>query len=235
MNMRNKRLLIIEHDIARATGFHDFLDQADFDLDVVTWRTYLHEAPPNGSYDGLIMGGGHWMVGDLNRDCPAWYITELELLDEMLGKNQPILGICLGAQILCDHLGGVVQPRQLVIGWQSLKVNPGNDHDELTSRLPQELTMFELHRDHLIELPPDSYPVMTSENSLYEGFRIEGKRAWGFIFHPEIEPGYAVSLFNTAPLRLKEAGWDQSSLASSGGNPAPRAQLLQSFCELVIK
>ncbi len=99
-----------------------------------------------------------------------------------LERKLPILGICLGAELLAEAAGGVVRPCRPEYGYCRVTLDPAASTDPLLHGLPRELQAFQAH-GFAFELPPGAVPLARSEHSL-QAFRLAG-RAWGLQFHPE--------------------------------------------------
>ncbi len=102
------RVLVYQHiDVEHPGIFRDFLTADGFAWDVVEWDTGAG-APAHDAYDALWIMGGPMDVWE--EDKYPWLAVEKATLLEWVAVEKPILGICLGHQLLADALGGAVAP-----------------------------------------------------------------------------------------------------------------------------
>ena len=110
---------------------------------------------------------------------------ELRLIEEALDAGVPILGICLGSQMLAKVLGAKVYPGpQKEIGWYPLWRRPEAEGDPVLGGFPPRLEMFQWHGE-TFDLPRGAKLLASSTQYLNQAFCYEG-RAYGLQFHPEI-------------------------------------------------
>lgn len=105
---------------------------------------------------------------------------EKALIKRAFKENIPIIGICLGAQLIASALGGEVYPYKQEIGWY--RVSKAGE-DSLTRDLPQTLTTFQLHND-TFELPSNAKLLYTSDEVKNQAFVLQN--AVGLQFHLEV-------------------------------------------------
>lgn len=234
-----KRIMLIEHAPGRADGFLSYHESARPSVELVTWRCYESAVPPSEPYDGLILSGGPMMVGDMAADADVhpFYRHELELIDRAVQDGLPVLGVCLGSQILCHQYGGKVGPKQWVVGWHEVHLSGGypDSYDKLMAGVSGKFVTFQFHRDHLLQLPPGALPLATSPRSFWEAFRLnKDLMVWGCIFHPEFEVPQAQHVFDVAPKRFSEAGLSRDQLAPVADGQTDRHRMLGNFFGLFV-
>jgi GMP synthase (glutamine-hydrolysing) len=135
--------------------------------------------------DGIVSLGGERSVLDIGRD-PA-LAAEAELLRAAVARDVPVLGVCLGAQLLAHALGGTVfrLPRRLV-AWPALEPLPGGAGDPLLGALPAGAAGLHWNEDGF-EPPPGAVELLRRPaGGRADAFRYG--RAWGVQFHPEVDP-----------------------------------------------
>lgn len=132
----------------------------------------------------IVMGGG--MNVDQHRDYP-WLVTEKSLIAEVLAQGKPVLGICLGAQLIADAMGGkVYQNAQYEIGWFPVRMAaPAADHPAF-AHFPKELIVLHWHGD-TFDLPPGAKLLGSSQACRHQVF-VCGEKIVGLQFHPEVRP-----------------------------------------------
>lgn len=131
--------------------------------------------------DGILsLGGTRSMV-----DPDPTLLAEAELLTAAVGESVPVLGVCLGAQILAVACGGTVRHAGRQIGWQELSVVEPDD--PLAGALPQRFPALHWNED-VFDLPPGAVELFSRPGPGVEGFRV-GECAWGVQFHPDTDRG----------------------------------------------
>ncbi|MEJ2360019.1 MAG: type 1 glutamine amidotransferase [Gammaproteobacteria bacterium] len=134
--------------------------------------------PQLDNIGGLIFMGGSMSVND-----PLdWITAELELIRKAVAQNIPVLGVCLGCQLLVRALGARVYPGPCMeIGWYP--VNCVADQ-QLTAGLPTQMTAFHWHGE-TFDLPGEAQLLFSSARYQNQGFAI-GPHL-GLQFHVEME------------------------------------------------
>jgi len=133
---------------------------------------------------GLIVMGGP--MGVYQTDRYPWLRDEMALINDSIKRNLPVLGICLGAQILAAALGAKVERNAngKEIGWHPIKLEDAAKEDRLCRDLPDMLTPFHWHGD-IFELPEGAVSLAKSEKTPCQMFRY-GDKAYGIQFHFEV-------------------------------------------------
>jgi GMP synthase-like glutamine amidotransferase len=142
-------------------------------------------APPPAAldkYDAVMVFGGTMDVHE-QAEHP-WIRTEIDSLRKLLADRVPVMGICLGGQLLAVAAGASVsRTSEPEIGWHDLDVTPQATNDPLFGVLPARFTAFEWH-SYGFTLPNAGTPLLRSRICL-QAFRV-GDCAWGLQFHPEV-------------------------------------------------
>ncbi|MEX0866263.1 MAG: hypothetical protein WD030_02825 [Pirellulales bacterium] len=132
---------------------------------------------------GLIVLGGHMNVDETERF--PFLAHELDWIRQGLEVDLPILGLCLGSQLLAKALGAAVRPNHCKeIGWYSIEPTPDAAHDPLFGGLAAGATVFQWHGD-TYDLPAGAVQLARSELCEQQAFR-HGETAWGVQFHLEV-------------------------------------------------
>lgn len=142
---------------------------------------YANEGPPDlDGFDLLVIMGGGMNIYQ-HRDHP-WLVAEKEFLRRAIDAQKPILGICLGAQLLADVLGGkVYQNPEKEIGWFPIEIT---DRRAPLAAFPVRMNVMHWHGD-TFELPPSVRVVAESEGCPNQAF-VFGDRVVGLQFHLEM-------------------------------------------------
>jgi GMP synthase-like glutamine amidotransferase len=138
--------------------------------------------PDTAAYDALIFLGGPMSVND---DL-AFLRREMEFIRGATEQRQPILGICLGAQLIARALGATVRRNSAKeIGWYGLHFTEAAGGDRLFHGLSPE-TVFHWHGE-TFDLPPGAELLASSDLCRNQAFRI-GERVYALQFHLEVTP-----------------------------------------------
>ncbi len=166
---------------------------------------YAGETPPlPAEFDLLVVMGGSMNIHQ-HRDHP-WLVAEKAFLAEVIGAGRPVLGICLGAQLIADVLGGkVFQNVEKEIGWWPVRVF---DRRPPFATFPECLTVMHWHGD-TFTLPPGARRVAESEACTNQAF-IYGDRVVGLQFHLEQGPVAVSELATACAAELVPARYVQS-------------------------
>lgn len=148
-------------------------------------RSFLGEAVPEslGNAAGLIVMGGP--MGVYEQDQFPFLSTEIKLIERTLKDERPILGTCLGSQLLAAALGANVRPGgRKEIGWYPLTLAPDAANDAMWNGVAKTFTGFHWHGD-IFDLPAGAVRLASSELTENQAFRY-GRNAYGFLFHMEV-------------------------------------------------
>jgi GMP synthase (glutamine-hydrolysing) len=156
-----------------AAGGHELLEWTPADGERLPERL--------GSLGAVVVFGGGMNVRDAAR--LPWLRGEVELLRDALEARVPVLGICLGAQLLAAAAGAEVRRTSAPgIGWFEVRRGTG---DPVLDRLPERFLAYEWH-SYAFDLPAGAVELARSA-ACSQAFRL-GDAAWGVQFHPEVTP-----------------------------------------------
>lgn len=174
------------------------------------------ELPENlDGFAGVVLLGGGFMPDD-DTDHP-FLARERALTTQALDSGVPLLGLCLGGQLLAQVTGGGVTARsgETERGMCPLTVLPAAVDDPVFGDLPGvpdgPLWMIENHEDSVTTLPPSATLLVSSGECPIQAFRV-GEAAWGLQFHPEARPERVATWDEAA---LSEQGIDRAALAAA--------------------
>lgn len=178
------RLLVVQHQDRVPLGRIAF---GGCDLDVVR--------PDRGDdlparlvrHDGLVVLGGTMAAWE--DDVAPWLPATRALLRSCVDDGTPVLGICLGAQLLALATGGAVEraPDGPELGVVEICATPAAARDPLLAGLGPVWPGPQGHGDAVTALPRGAVHLATSALYPYQAFRV-GHRAWGVQYHPEATP-----------------------------------------------
>jgi GMP synthase (glutamine-hydrolysing) len=144
-----------------------------------------HQLPvdgvPNGDADAIVVLGGAMHPDEEERH--GWLRPELAYLGRQLERGTPMLGVCLGAQLIARAAGArVFRADEPEVGWLPVDVTEAGEADPVTSSLPSRFEAFQWHH-YTHDLPDGAVELARSAVSL-QAYRLG--RAWGVQFHPEV-------------------------------------------------
>jgi GMP synthase-like glutamine amidotransferase len=175
-------LAIVHEDDAGPGVFADAVRGYGGALD--WWHLPDERQPPRElrHYDAVMTFGGTMSPDDELQH--RWIAREKKLLAELLADGVPLLGVCLGAELLAEAAGGRARrARDPEIGWYDVELTDAGAADPLLAPLAPGFVALEWH-SYECRLPPDAIPLARSERCV-QAFRL-GERAWGIQFHAEV-------------------------------------------------
>ena len=149
-------------------------------------QTYVcsnEKLPHLDSFDWLMVMGGSQHAWDEQNN--PWLRREKAFVAEALAGGKPLLGICLGAQLLAEALGGRIFTNPYrEIGWHEVSLNADGRKSFLFQHIPASFTTFHWHGDHF-SLPPDCTGLAASAATAHQAFICRDRPVAGLQFHPE--------------------------------------------------
>jgi GMP synthase (glutamine-hydrolysing) len=179
------KLLVLKHVPHEPLGTLDpLLRRAGFRLHFVNFGRDPDARPTLDGYHGLVMLGGPMNVDDVERH-PNLAVVRV-LVSRAIDRKLPVLGICLGAQMIARALGAEVRRAQAKeIGWHRVSPTDGARADPLFEHFGESEHLFQWHED-LLDLPRGATHLARSEGCDHQAFRW-GERVYGFQFHLEVD------------------------------------------------
>jgi len=175
-----KRCTILSHISFEDLGLLEpILQQRGFALEI--WDVPTQGVPANTDDLWVVMGGP---IGVYESDVYPFLTAEIAAIRDRLDRKAPILGVCLGAQLMAAAMGGkvVANPNGKEIGWSKLTLTP----EGLTSPLRHLIDLNVLHwHGDMIEPPPHAVTLAATGITPCQAF-LSGPSALGLQFHPEV-------------------------------------------------
>jgi GMP synthase (glutamine-hydrolysing) len=164
----------------------------------------------------LVLGGGM----SANDDLP--FLREEErLLRRCLSSGVPVLGLCLGSQLLAKALGGTVaKAPEPELGFYRVRVLPEASTDPLFSAAPSSFVALHWHFD-AFTLPPGAVPLADSTLTSLQAFRY-GSSAWGVQFHLEMSDELLRAFIDSSPADLSATGVEAEALLAGAKRELPQ-------------
>jgi GMP synthase (glutamine-hydrolysing) len=148
---------------------------------------------PADTYDAVVIFGGTDNLAE--RAAKPWMDRELEEVASLIAGSTPVLGICLGGQLIAAAAGGSVFPLgHEGVGWQEVELTLEAPEDPLVGALPTRFRAYLWH-EYQFSLPEHAVPLGRSEDCL-QAFRL-GDHVWALQFHPEVTAQIADSWIET--------------------------------------
>jgi GMP synthase (glutamine-hydrolysing) len=175
-------LAVIHGDEARSGTFARAAEARGHAIE--EWSIASGSPPPRplDHYGAVIVFGGA-MHADQDHAHP-WLRDESLLLEELLDRHVPLLGVCLGAQLIARAAGGrVSRTPEPEVGWHPVELTPQASFDPVFASMPSRFEAFQWHF-YTYELPPGAVELARSRVCT-QAFRL-GDAAWSVQFHPEV-------------------------------------------------
>jgi GMP synthase (glutamine-hydrolysing) len=179
--------------------------------------------PDLAEVDGLLSLGGEQSVREIDADSVL--TAEAELLGEAVERGIPVLGVCLGAQLLAHALGSrVFRLPQRMIRWSPIEPLPAAEGDPVVGALPQGAVALNWNEDGF-EPPPGAVELLARPGLTVQAFRY-GECAWGVQFHPEVHPEGLDGWYRSGYAELPEAGVTEEEARAADALHLPAQQAL---------
>jgi len=180
-----RKLLVFQHSAREPLGRLDpMLRRHGFRIRYVNFSRQPELKPDVSRYNGLIVLGGPMNVDQADRY--PHLNAEIAAIQEALKRDIPVLGICLGAQLLAAALGANVRPHTVrEIGWYRLHPTAAAQSDPLCRHFDGRQHVFQWHA-YTFDLPPGAVHLASTPTCPNQAFRY-GDKAYGLQFHLEAD------------------------------------------------
>jgi len=168
--------------------------------------------------EGLIVMGGPMGVRDQGKY--PFLREEMRLIEQALKSGKPVLGVCLGSQLLAAALGAkVTLGKKREIGWLPVRLSPEGKRDPLWTGADSSFMAFHWHGD-VFDLPAGAVSLASSDLTPHQAFR-HGERAYGLLFHLEMTENMIREMIRTFSDDLLEQNLDSGWLIEKAAEYLP--------------
>ena len=217
-----KHILVLQHHDCEGLGIiADALNRASITSNHI--QAFRGGIVPNDLADasGLVVMGGPQSVYDQKQH--PHLRDELRLIEDALSRGRPILGVCLGSQLLASALGARVYPGgRKEIGWNRVTLDTSARSDPLFSGRPKSFTAFHWHGD-VFDVPQGAVPLASSSLTSTQAFR-HGHNAYGLLFHMEVTFPLVRAMVETFADELTAAGLNGAAIKLNAHSHLPALQ-----------
>lgn len=206
-------LLVLRHERFEHLGyFADILN----DLHIPFIYSDLNDNLDLGPHAGLIVMGGPQSANDSGMSA------EMHFIRRVIDEEYPVLGICLGAQLIAKALGAhVYRNHEKEIGWAPVHFTESAQNDSVFGGLASPSTFFHWHSETFTQ-PPGAELLAYSDKCRQQAFRYHGT-AYGIQFHPEITPAMIVD-WSAQPLNCGDVDTLDEPIDPHAAATAPLAR-----------
>lgn len=206
-------LLVLQH--TAGAGPSCFVEVLDARTSIAPWRLVEVAGPDDlpadpGALAGLVVMGG--TMSAIEPEAQPWMPAEFDLLRRAVDAEVPVLGVCLGAQMLAAAHGGTVERRATPqIGYRPLLRTDEAAGDPVFGGWQDGATPLFFHEDEVVELPEGGVAMLEDEGQV-AGWRLGS--AWAVQFHPEVDGAQLAQWLELDALHpvLDRAGVDGAAL-----------------------
>ena len=206
-----KKLLVFQHVPHEILGtLNPLLKRSGFRIRYVNFARHANFEPCLDGYDGLVVLGGPMSVNDADR-LP--HLTmEMKAIEAAMKRDLPVLGICLGAQLIAKTLGArVYRNAEKEIGWYDVSPTDHAAQDPLLAALEKTEKIFQWHGE-TFDIPRTGFHLAFSPFCSNQAFRY-GDNVYGFQFHLEVDERMIQ--------RWLRVGENREEIAALGGKVDP--------------
>jgi GMP synthase (glutamine-hydrolysing) len=196
-----RKLLICQHVAHEILGtLNPLLKSAGFRMRYINFGRHPDAHPRLEGYHGLVVLGGPMSVN--HADHHTHLTTEMKLIEQAMKRNVPVLGICLGAQLIAKTLGAkVYESSEKEIGWYDVSPTKQAKSDPLLAPFGGTEKIFQWHGD-TFEIPKGAVHLAASPLCLNQAFRYQ-TNVYGLQFHLEVDEPMIERWLNV-PSNIKE-------------------------------
>ncbi len=166
---------------------------------------------PQNVDENLSSGGSRW----------PWMAKEMDLLRQAHERALPIVGICLGHQMIAAALGGeVAKMDKSEQGFHDVTIGPPGHTDTILAGIRWTFPAFQSHGRQVTKAPPGAAILASSKQCKIQSFRL-GLRTYGFQWHFECDRAGVDALLKASANQLADSGLNAESAAKQAEEKYP--------------
>jgi len=218
-------VLVFQHDPHDGPGYlGEALLERGARLTII--RLDEDEAVPDPSaYDMLLVMGGAMNV--YQEDKYPWLLQETHAISRVVAAGKPVLGVCLGGQLLAKALGAKVHLGAATeIGLTQITLTEAGESDPLFEGLSQ-VEAVEWH-DDTFDIPSGAIVLARSEGCAHQAFRF-GQWVYGLQFHPEVSPMMLAEWIKEADEPIDRSSFQRAIETKVGALQSQADRLIDNF------
>jgi len=199
-------------------GIAEALSERGIDAQYI--RSFAGEMVPKNMSDAaaLVVMGGPMGVNE-QAEYP-FLSDEIRLIESALEHEKPVLGVCLGSQLLASALGATIrQGKQKEIGWRAVTLTDAATRDELWQAVASPFTAYHWHGD-VFDLPHGAESLAASAQTACQAYRY-GRNVYGFLFHMEATPQIVTDMVEAFADEVREESIDARAILAGIGDHLP--------------
>lgn len=186
---------------------------------------------------GVIMGGsGEFFLTKDDPEKVEWIKKTMEFIDLLIEKDIPLFGVCYGAHLLALNRGSdiTLDEKLSEVGTFDVELLPDAKDDPFFSKLPEHFEGQFGHKSTPINFPKKLIPLARTERVSVQAFRVQGKPAWGLMFHPELNRERMKVRIGLFPNYVPK-GMAMEDLLKDFHDTPEASQLLHMFADYIMK
>jgi GMP synthase (glutamine-hydrolysing) len=215
-----RKVWVLQHAHCETLGrIENALELAGIAADYI--RPFEGQAVPQGMREaaGLIVMGGPMGVYEHSRF--PFLLDEMRLIEDALRHEKPVLGVCLGSQLLASTLGATVtKGQQREIGWFPVRLLESARVDTLWAEVDNSFIAYHWHGD-IFDLPRGATLLASSDQTECQAF-CYGRNAYGFLFHLEVTERIIRAMVEAFGDELTEARIDSREVVRKATEHLPK-------------
>jgi GMP synthase (glutamine-hydrolysing) len=218
----SRTALVLQHVAPEGPGgIGDALRRAEVALRTI--HVYRGEPVPAAlESDALVVMGGP--MGVYEADQFPHLRAELRLIEDAIARGRPVIGVCLGSQLIAAALGARVYPSgHKELGWYPVTLTDAAANDPLLRDAPRQFVGLHWHGD-IFDLPAGAVHLASSQMTTHQAFRY-ARNVYAFLFHMEVTPPHLEAMMTAFADEIAGAGVSDESMR--GGAAEHLAKLQQ--------
>lgn len=195
------RIIVLQHVAYEILGtMNPLFKQQGIGIRYINFSRDPDARPSLDGYDGLVILGGPMSVNE--SDLYPHLEFEIELIKEAMQRQMPVLGICLGAQLIAKANGAFISKNPCKeIGWYDVKATEEGKQDSFFRHFQGTEKIFQWHGD-TFDIPNNATKLAKNETCFNQAFKINDN-VYGLQFHLEVDEAL-IERWLTTPIHIEE-------------------------------